>query len=236
MGVMAVEINSRTELRFDTVSQTGVREIRKRLADLNLSVANVRFPIRRGFHVAADLERRLDAVKSTMKLAYDLGGTLVTTDIGRLVDDSSDAERGLVAESVAELARHGQRVGTRLAIGTAGTDPPNLLRLLAGGWGGLVGVNFDPADLIMRGLNVEESLRTLAPHVLHFRVRDAVVDQAAGRGLEVPLGRGSLDMIPMLAILEEHNYGGYLTIEGTSDEDPVGACASSVSYLRALFE
>ena len=54
------------------MSETGLRQLRKMLDDLNLKVAALRFQTRRGYDSLDDLDRRIDATKDTMKLAYRL--------------------------------------------------------------------------------------------------------------------------------------------------------------------
>ena len=51
LGADAVEINARTQLRPGELSRTGVRHFRKMLADLNLKVATIHFPTRRGYNI-----------------------------------------------------------------------------------------------------------------------------------------------------------------------------------------
>src|SRR5437868_12172257 len=72
LGAEAVEIDGRNELRPEDLSQTGVRQVRKMLDDLNLRISAVRFQTRRGYQVATDLEARIDATKRAMRTAYEL--------------------------------------------------------------------------------------------------------------------------------------------------------------------
>ena len=71
---------------------------------------------------------------------------------------------------------------------------------------------------------------------MSFRAKDAVRDLAAGRGLEVQLGRGSVDWPEMFSVLEENHYQGYIAIDRQySDNFEVEAC-QSLEYLDRLFE
>ena len=81
LGARGVEIDARSEIRPDQLSQTGLRQIRKMLEDLDLRVCAVGFRTRRGYHVAEDLDARVAATKRAMKLAYDLGAELVTNQV-----------------------------------------------------------------------------------------------------------------------------------------------------------
>ena len=55
LGADAVEIDARTMLRPTDLSDTALRQIRKLLDDLNLTVCAISFPTRRGYHVADDM-------------------------------------------------------------------------------------------------------------------------------------------------------------------------------------
>jgi sugar phosphate isomerase/epimerase len=97
-----------------------------------------------------------------------------------------------------------------------------------------LGVNFDPANLIINSFSASEAIRALAPHVMHVHAKDGVRDLAQGRGVEVALGRGSVDFAEMLSVLEEQQYRGYFTIERETAQDPVFEIGEAVKYLRAI--
>ena len=69
---------------------------------------------------------------------------------------------------------------------------------------------------------------------MHVHAKDGVRDLAQGRGLETQLGRGAVDFPEILAILEEHEYRGYFTIERRHSSDPVLEVGQAVQYLRRL--
>ena len=100
---------------------------------------------------------------------------------------------------------------------------------------GAVGVDFDPGNLVINGFSASDSMTALSGRVLNFRARDAVQDLAAGRGLEVQLGRGSIDLAYLLSALEEKSYGGYITIERQTDQNAVTECGQAIEYLRNVF-
>lgn len=117
LGASAVELSARTTVRPSEVSDTGLRQLRKMLEDLNLRVASVRFQTRRGYDTLDDLDRRVEATKQAMKLAYRLGSPVVVNQIGRVPDPSRVvAKRAAGDETDAEgsggdpftSARHGE--------------------------------------------------------------------------------------------------------------------------------
>jgi sugar phosphate isomerase/epimerase len=64
--------------------------------------------------------------------------------------------------------------------------------------------------------------------------RDGVRDLARGRGLEVPLGRGSADFPALLGALEDYQYRGFFTIAREESDQPEYEISEAVKYLTSL--
>ncbi len=160
------------------------------LDDLNLRVVSVRFHTQRGYDVANDLDRRIDATKAAMQMAYRLGATVVVNQIGRVPAETTDPGWQQLHEAMEDLGRHGAHVGAMLAAET-GTEPAaDLMRLLEACETGYVGVALNPANWIINSIDVSSNLKLVAPRVQLVVARDAVRDLAARRHIEVPLGQG----------------------------------------------
>jgi len=233
MGAQAVEIDARHELRPEELSQTGVRQVRKMLDDLNLRVSCLSFRTRRGYHVADDLEARIDATKRALRLAYDLGTNVVVNHIGSVPADDDPALSTLVP-ALAEIGRFGHKVGAFLAAETATDSGADLAKLIARLPPGSIGVDLNPSQLIIHGHSPLEAVKALGPHVMHVHANDAARDVSVGRGIEVQLGRGSAEFPELLATLEEHQYRGYITIERRDAGNAVAEVRQAVEFLRNL--
>lgn len=234
LGANAVEIDARSQLQPRELSQTGLRQIRKLLDDFELKVCAVRFQTRRGYDVIEDLDRRIEATKEVMQMAYKLGAPVVVNQIGRVPAESEGPQWDLLLQALTDLGRFGQHAGSLIAAKTGTEEGSDLLRLIEAAPAGLVGVDFDPGSLLIHGFSPQAAIDALAGHVLHVHVRDAVRDLAQGRGLEVPLGRGSVDFPQILGRLEEHGYRGYFTVERRQSEDPITEIGQAVQYLKNL--
>ena len=234
MGADAVEIDARGEIKPRDLSRSGVRQMRKMLEDLNLRVCAIGFRTRRGYDVADDLDRRIEATKEAMQMAYALGAQVVVNQIGRVPSDLPDASWDTLRQALVDLGGYGQRVGAFLAARTGSEAGADLARLISALPAGVLAVDFDPGSLIINGFSASDAIRALAPHVLHVHANDAVRDLAQGRGIETPLGRGSVDFLEMLSVLEEQEYRGYLTVERQNSANPVADVAQGVEYLRNL--
>jgi sugar phosphate isomerase/epimerase len=115
-------------------------------------------------------------------------------------------------QALADIGRSGQRVGALLAAETGPDSGAELAQLIARLPPGSIGVDLNPANLIVHGHDPREAARALAPHILHVHATDATRDVARKSGIEVPLGQGSAEWPELLGILEEQQYRGYFTI------------------------
>lgn len=235
LGADGVEIDLRGEVRPQELNRTAVRHLRKMLTDLNLTVCAARFQTRRGFDIEDDLDRRIDATKQAMKAAFDLGARVLINQIGRISPDEESDTQNVMVQSLADLGMYGQHVGCLFAARTGTEDGPTLKQFINRLPQGCLSVDFDPGSLIIHGFSPNEAIKALGPDVVHFHARDGVQDLAQGRGLEVQLGRGSMDLPYLLGVLEEHQYQGFLTVEREHAQDPVLEISQSVQYLRSLW-
>ncbi len=234
LGATAVEIDARHELQPQQLSTTGLRELRNVLDELNLRVAAIGFPTHRGYDVAEQLERRVDATKAAMKLAHDSGAQVVINQVGRVPAEPAGPQWDQLLQVLTDLGNYGHHVGAFLAAQTGTESGPDLVRLLGALPTQAIGIDLDPGNLIINGFSPLEAVTCLGPNILHVHARDGVRDLARGRGLEVPLGRGSADFPALLGALEEHAYRGYFTVAREHAEDPIYEIGSAVKYLRSL--
>lgn len=232
--VPAVELDARGEISAGELSQTGRRQLRKLLDDHELRVAAIGFRTRRGYDVADDLERRVEATKAAMTLAHDLGASLLINQVGRVPAEATGAAWQTMLDALTDLGRHGQRVGTLLAAETGSEAGADLARLLAALPAGTLAVALNPGNLIVNGFSPAEAIAAVGTQIAYVRAKDGVRDLTQGRGVEVPLGRGVADFPALLGAMEGFDYRGYWTIERERADEPVTEIGQAVSYLRSL--
>ena len=184
---------------------------------------------------AQDLDRRIEATKSAMAMAYELGCNIVVNKIGRVPEDPQDEQWFTMIQALTDLGAYSQKAGAWLAAQSGQEKSETLKGLIDVLPPQSLGVDFDPGDFVINGFSPNEAMKDLGEHVLSFRARDAVTDLSQGRGVEVQLGRGSVDWASLLGTLEEKNYAGYLTVERNADDDSVQQCAQAIEYLSNLF-
>jgi sugar phosphate isomerase/epimerase len=234
LGATAVEIDARGEIRPQDLSDTGLRELRKMIADLELRVSAVGYRTRRGYNVADELDARIAGTRAAMKFAHDLGASVVVNQIGPVGDDLTTTEMRQLIDVLVDLGRYGDHVGAFLAAETGTESGPQLGKLIDALPPGTLTVNLDPGNLIVNGFSPLEAAEVLGSHVRHVHAKDGVRDLGQGRGIEVPLGRGIVDFPSIIGTLEQHGYRGYYTIERERSENPEYEIEAAVEYLRNL--
>lgn len=131
------------------------------------------------------------------RLAGESGLGLVTFHAGFLPPDRSDPLRPALLERLRVVAGLFAEAGVSVAIET-GQETASVLAALLDDLesrGSAIGVNFDPANMILYGMgDPVEAFRTLAPRVRQVHVKDALPAARAGVwGTETPVGQGAVN-------------------------------------------
>jgi len=234
MGAQGVVLDARQGIRPEEMSQTGAREFRKLLGDLNLSVAAISYPTRRGYGQLEDLDRRVEGTKAALLFARQLGTNLVINQVGQVPTDETSQTWQTMIEALTDVANFSNRAGAILAAKTGTESGADLARLLKDLPEGLIGVDLDPGQLILNGFSASEASEVLGAHTRHVTVNDGIRDLAIGRGLEVQLGRGVADWPAMLGALEEQGYRGWFTVDRRGSHNPESDIQEAMQYLRNL--
>jgi len=237
IGAEAIEVNGRTEIKPRDMSRTAVRHLQKMLADHRLKISAVNFPTRAGYSTLELLEQKIEGTKAAMTMAYELGCNVLVNDIGPIPENRESETWRTLTEALSDIGNHGQRCGAWLAAKTSastgdGTQLKELIDFLPAQ---SLFVDFDPASFLLSEQSATDAMGLLAEHVVNFRARDAVRDFSLGRGVEVELGRGSIDWASLLGTLEQKNYSGYITIDRDAESDPVNQSAQGLEFLSNLF-
>ncbi len=234
LGASAVEIDARRELNVREMSETGVRQLKKMLDDANVGVCALEFQTRRGYNVPERLQERVEATKAAMNLAWKLGARVLVNQVGHIPEDTDTSEWNLLIDVLGELGKHAHRCGVFLAAETGGEDPASLLKLIDALPEGSIGITLNPGNLIIHGFSASAAVNELGQHIMYVRAKDGVRDLAQGRGLEVPLGRGSADFPELIGLLEEFGYRGYFTVARENATDPINEISMAVEYLSNI--
>jgi L-ribulose-5-phosphate 3-epimerase len=185
-------------------------------------------------------------------LAADLGAPVMTTHIGVVPAEASSQIYAVMREACRELGAYARERGVTVAIETGPETAVVLRRFLDDVGCGGIGVNLDPANLVMVVADDPvAAVETLGGLIVHTHAKDGVqlapcdpvaVYRAFAEGgvegldcgklfSELPLGRGAVPWDAYLDALEKIGYRGYLTIEREVGEDPARDIADAVQFL-----
>ncbi len=160
-------------------------------------------------------EANLVVAEESARIAEVLGITLVTFHAGFIPHDAADPRRGVLTDRIRQIARVFAGRGVRVALETGQETADTLAELLAELGDTGVGVNFDPANMILYGMgDPVQALRRLAPWVRQVHIKDAVASERPGEwGTEVPVGEGDVDWAAFFATLRDAGLRVDLAIE-----------------------
>lgn len=161
------------------------------------------------------------------------GVGLVTFHAGFIPHERGSTERRAMVARLREVADLFAARGVRVAFETGQEAADTLLGALEEIAHPNVGVNFDPANMILYGMgDPVAALRALAPHVRQVHVKDAVPTDVPGTwGREVVAGTGAVDWKAFLAEVRRLPRAVDLVIEreaGPTREADIRAAAAVV--------
>lgn len=234
LGLAGVQVDAAGELAPDRLTETGKREVKHLLSTHGLSLTALGCPLRHGLDEPANLQPRIDRVRQVMTLSFELGARVVIVQAGRVPEDAADPRSALMMESLSALGQFGDRVGATLALET-GLESGEALKAFLNRFdtGGL-GVNYDPANMLMNGFDPVENLAPLKGRIVHTHAKDARRRGASRSAAEVPVGHGDVDWMAYLGTLAATEYRGWVVIEREGGTDRLRDVAAAVTFLRRL--
>ncbi|HWT75863.1 MAG TPA: sugar phosphate isomerase/epimerase [Mobilitalea sp.] len=210
-----------------------------------------------GFTMKEDNVWRIEKSKRIMELAKDLEADVVTTHIGVIPEDQANPRYRILKDACEELGRFGDFLGATFAIETGPERADTLKKFLDSLESNGVGVNLDPANLVMvTGDDPVKAVTTLKDYIVHTHAKDGIMikktdpqiiyDFFAEGGIgdlrledyfaEKPLGQGKVDFSEYMKALSQIGYEGFLTIEREVGADPEKDIKDAVSFLQALMQ
>ncbi len=160
-------------------------------------------------------EKRMAELKIGSDFAKKVGITQIATHFGFLPESPCDSEYPLILEAVKELADYCKSNGQYMLFETGQETPTTLLRVIEDSERDNLGINLDPANLIMYGkANPTDALTVFGKYVRDVHAKDGnYPTDGRNLGPEMPLGEGSVNFPAFVAKLRAVGYDGPLTIE-----------------------
>ncbi|MDE0959563.1 MAG: sugar phosphate isomerase/epimerase [Planctomycetota bacterium] len=168
-------------------------------------------------------EGNLRAAHANAQIARDAGIDLITFHAGFIPHSPQDPERALMLDRLKVLSSVFAEQDCRVALETGQESAATLVKVMAELDSDQVGINFDPANMILYGMGDPiTSLELLAPHIFQLHIKDALASAVEGEwGSEQPAGDGAVDWSAFFTVLEEHSLGADLVIEREAGDQRV---------------
>lgn len=252
VGAQGIQVYAtRGEMAPENMNAQRIADFKALVADNGLVISALCGDLGGGFGNKEENPGKVERSKRILDLAKELGTNVVTTHIGVVPTDSSIDRYKVMQEACFELSRYADEIGAHFAIET-GPETSAVLKCFLDSLGSTgVGVNLDPANLIMvTGDDPAGAVYNLQKYIVHTHAKDGkqlyykdpeiiygLVKDSLVTGpsfLEVPLGEGQVPWEKYLNALEDMGYKGFLTIEREVGDDPAKDIRSAVEFLEKL--
>lgn len=158
---------------------------------------------------------RMDELIAGSDFAKKIGVENVATHVGFLPEVPASSEYTSLVPAIRLVAEHCKNNGQYFMFETGQETPVTLLRMIQDIGCDNLGINLDPANLILYGkANPVDALMIIGKYVRDVHAKDGCYP-TDGRALgdEKPLGQGMVNFPALVKRLKEIGYDGTLTIE-----------------------
>ena len=193
-----------------------------------------------GFIPKNTRKEREERTYQVIDFAAAIGVKSFACHIGFVPEDTADPDYIDVREMVRRVSDHAAKNKQSFALET-GQEPAHvLLGFLKDVGRPNVGINFDPANMILYGTGDPiEALTVLGPQVISVHVKDGdwpKADQPGALGTERPLGQGAVGIPRFVAKLKEIGFRGSLNIEREAEnqQERISDIRKAVAFLKSL--
>ncbi len=180
------------------------------------------------------LDRRARAIAAA-QLAAELGLEALSVHAG-FVPPGRDQNYDAVVDRMGELVAEFAKLNVTLLMETGQERDNELLQFINDLNAKHVGVNFDPANMLLYGVgDPVEAIGILDRHIQHVHIKDAIVSDQPGIvwGEEVPFGTGDVEVHSFLRALNDISYAGPLVIEREAGPSRVEDVLKAIETLQA---
>jgi L-ribulose-5-phosphate 3-epimerase len=175
-----------------------------------------------------------EMARSMAVLAENAGIGMITLHAGFIPEDDSNPERGVMIGRLQKIADIFACEGLCLALETGQESAEALLGILVAIDRPRVGVNFDPANMVLYGSGDPiEAMEILSEHIVQVHLKDALEPVREGRwGRETPLGKGDVDWDRFFQLAKELPREVDAIIEREGGDNRVGEIREAVDFVR----
>ena len=160
-------------------------------------------------------ETRVRELMQGSDFARKLGVGQIATHVGFIPENPGDAQYAATVEAVRTVAAHCKENGQYFLFETGQETPVTLLRTITDVGLDNLGLNLDPANLILYGkANPVDALEVVGKYVRDVHAKDGCYPtDGRALGQETALGEGQVNFPALIAGLKALGYDSAITIE-----------------------
>ncbi|MBD3291891.1 MAG: TIM barrel protein [Armatimonadia bacterium] len=212
-------------------SEEQAREIREACDTRGLTISALTG--RLGSMIDEGADERLERALLVMEAANRLQTPFVTSHIGIIPEDLGRDDVAAMLERMDALCSRADELGVTIGVET-GPESAEVLRGFIERLGSeRLRVNYDPANMLMKGFDHMGGVEVLAPYIVHTHAKDAVREDPDG-SRQRPLGEGDVDIRAWIAELRRVGFDGWVCVERESGDDRLGDARKALELLRRL--
>lgn len=184
-------------------------------------------------------DRRIVELLRAADFANWLGLPAIITHLGFIPENPADPAFMDVVIAVQHIARHLQRLGMEFWFETGQETPVTMLRLIKAVGTANLGINLDPANLILYGKgNPIDALDVFGSYVRNIHAKDGMYPTDPMKlGHEVKVGEGRVRFPEFVRRLKEIGFTGEFIIEREiSGDQQRRDIAATINYLQQLMQ
>ncbi len=172
-------------------------------------------------------EENLALAAGIAQIAEREGIDMVMFHAGFVPHDKNDPGFEKLKDRLTVLADLFADAGCELLLETGQETADDMLEFLDSVNHPNIGVNFDPANMILYGNGDPiDAISVLVDLTGQIHIKDAVAATTPGQwGAEVAVGQGQVDWDRLFSVLNDAGYDGYLVIEREAGDDRPGDVA-----------
>jgi L-ribulose-5-phosphate 3-epimerase len=191
-----------------------------------------------GFRPLPLIKERLEYLRKCVDFADAIGVRIVTFHMGFLPENPEDPAYKAMLDAVTDIAVYAAKKKVTISLETGQETGEQLAAFLDKITVARVGVNFDPANLVIYGVDApSKALKHFVGRVTSMHVKDAMLPEKPGvMGREVRPGEGKAELAECFKILRASGFTGALIIENYVarglNTDPMDELRKALAFLR----
>ena len=183
-------------------------------------------------------------MEKAYQAAVEMGVPIINCGPGGKADDEETFQKSL--DNLGQLSDRAEHYGVTLCVkahvGNAIYNTPTTLRMMESITSPAFGIDMDPSHIHRAGENPVDALSAVVSRVKHVHIRDCLGRETGPGKPELQAnGRGDIDLVGYVRVLQEHAYSGPLNLEviGAKSHDLTQACiiaAESRGHMQACLQ